>query len=205
MIRGGASAGHLLLTLLATAAGADDPGKPAPAGLVVRGRVVDARDGRPIARFRLVPRADHADGRPGMWQPHLISTHEGGRYEIRWARAWELSRFRVEADGYRPAISRVVKKEEGEVTIDFALHRDPGLPGMVRTAEGAPVAGARVMFATWSREARVSDGRLEAGGLGPYLGAVVVESAADGTFRLPPEVDPGLIVAAHARHGYAEV
>src|SRR5262249_46330597 len=144
MLQKGAWAASLVFMLVAIAGRADDAGKAAKrkaAGLVVRGRVTDAASGQPIARVRLIPAPASTSGGRTTWQPHLMKTHEGGRYEFRAPRPWERTRFRVEAEGYRPEISRPVKETEGEVVIDFALHKDPGLSGIVRNVDGAPVAG----------------------------------------------------------------
>ena len=119
-------------------------------------------------------------------------------------RAWDETRFRVEAEGYRPGVSRIVKKSEGEVKLTFALEADAGISAVVRTPEGAPAAGAQAAWATLSREATGHGATITVSGHAERLGARVVTADAAGRFRLPPESDPGMIIVAH-RSGYAEI
>jgi hypothetical protein len=50
------------------------------ASLAVHGLVIDATTKRAIARFRVIPGALTS---PGVtWQPHLITTHRGGRFDF---------------------------------------------------------------------------------------------------------------------------
>jgi hypothetical protein len=69
--------------------------------------VLDATTKRGVAQFRVILGSPSRGG--VWWQPHLITTHRGGRFDIGPdVRAWDETQFRVEADGYRPGISRVV-------------------------------------------------------------------------------------------------
>lgn len=164
--------------------------------LAVGGRVIDASSGRPIDRFRVVPGALGSVG--VTWQPHLITDHEGGRFDLPAnPRAWDETQFRVEAEGYRPGVSRVVKKSEGKAAIDFPLQPDPGISAVVRTPGGAPAAGAQAAWATQSREATLRGSSVRLSGHAERLGARVVSADASGRIHLPPEVDPGVIVVGH--------
>jgi hypothetical protein len=166
--------------------------------LTVRGLVLDATTKRPIARFRVIPGG-------ATWQPHLITTHHHGLFELPpTERAWDETRFRVEAEGYRPAASRIVKKSEGEVKLTFALQADPGISAIVRTPDGAPAAAAQATWTTLSREATGHGATITLSGHAERLGARVVIADTAGQFRLPPEADPGTIIVAH-RSGYAEI
>ncbi len=118
----------------------DEPANPAT--LAVHGLVIDAATKRGIARFRVIPGGLMSGG--VTWQPHLITAHRGGRFDFPPdARAWDETRFRVEAEGYRPGVSRIVKKSEGDVKLTFALQADPGISAVALTPEGAPAAERR--------------------------------------------------------------
>jgi len=56
----------------------DEPAKTVT--LAVRGLVLDATTKRAIARFRVIPGALLSYG--VTWQPHLITTHRGGRFDF---------------------------------------------------------------------------------------------------------------------------
>src|SRR5262249_38782219 len=102
------------------------------------------------------------------------------------------------------AVSRIVKKSEGEVKLTFALQADPGISAIVRTPEGAPAAGAQAARTTLSREATGHGATITFSGHAERLGARVLIADAAGRSRLPPECDPGTIIVAH-RSGYAEI
>jgi len=174
--------------------------KPAP--LTVSGRVFDAATAAPIPRFRVILGAESSHG--VMWQGHRITHHEGGRFDLPpEERAWERTWFRVEAEGYRPAVSRIVKKSEGVVALEFTLVADPGLEAVVHTPDGTPAAGAQATWSTLSHEAAGTGATITLSS-DERLDARVVTADTDGRLRLPPESDPGTIIIAHPS-GYAEV
>jgi hypothetical protein len=168
----------------------------------VSGRVFDAATNAPIARFRVI--LGTAQGEGVRWQPHRITDHEGGRFALPPdPRAWEQTWFRVEAEGYRPCVSRSVKKSEGVVALEFALVADPGLAAVVRTPEGAPASGAQASWSTGSLWPH-GNGATISLFADERLGARVVTADGEGRLQLPPEPDPGIILVAHPS-GYAEV
>jgi hypothetical protein len=174
-----------------------------PPALAVHGLVIDATTKRGIPRFRVIPASQRHSA--VTWQPHYITTHRGGRFDLPPdVRAWDETRFRVEAEGYRPSISRVVKKSEGDVKLTFAMQADAGISAVVRTPDGAPAAGARATWVTHSREATIRRATITLMDHGERLGATVITADAAGRLRLPPECDPGTIVVVHDR-GYAEI
>jgi hypothetical protein len=179
----------------------EEPAKPPT--LTVRGLVIDAATKRPIARFRVVPGALNEHG--ATWQPHLTTTHRHGLFELPPdVRAWDETRFRVEAEGYRPAVSRIVKKSEREVKLTFALQAEAGISVVVRTPDGAPAMGAQAAWATVSHEATGKGATITLWNDSEFLGAKVVTAGAEGGLRLFPDCDPGTIVVAH-QTGYAEI
>ena len=57
----------------------------------------------------------------------------GGRYEIKFddMLRQEGRRLRIEADGYMPGISRVIRDDEDEPVVNFVLHKGAGVSGVV--------------------------------------------------------------------------
>jgi hypothetical protein len=190
----------LVLALTAPPGSAGATEKPAP--LTLSGRVFDAATAAPIPRFRIILGVESTDG--VMWQGHRITHHEGGRFDLGPdERAWEQTRLRVEAEGYRPAVSRIVEKSEGVVVLEFALMADPGLEAVVHTPDGAPAAGAQAAWSTLSHAAAGSGATITLSS-DERLDARVVTADSQGGLRLPPESDAGTIIIAHPS-GYAEV
>lgn len=93
-----------------------------PPTLVVSGRVIDAQTKQPINSFRVVPGI--RSSKPDVnWVRDEQFTATDGQYSVRQSRAELAHLVRIEADGYQPAVSRDLKSDEGEVTIDFALKK----------------------------------------------------------------------------------
>ncbi len=163
--------------------------------LRVRGRVSDAETGRPITAFTLVPgyvwvRPDSAE-----WQNDRAQDLSGLSYDVSLSTEISSRVIRIEAAGYLPGISRVLKDDEEEAVVHFALRRGPGISGVVRLPDGSPMAGADVALATPSRGARVHEGRFqrEAGN------RRIVRTGADGRFTLEPTEPPYTILVLHDR------
>jgi len=181
-------------------------GRANSAPLTVHGLVIDATTKRAIPQFRVVSCVAYNSQLTELtWQPQWITIHRGGRFDLPPnARAWPKMRYRVEAEGYRPSISRVVERSEGDIKLTFLMQADAGISAIVRAPDGTPAAGARATWVTHSREATVQGATITLMDHGKRLGATVVTADAAGRLRLPPECDPGTIVVAHD-FGYAEV
>ena len=179
----------------------DEPAHPAT--LAVHGLVIDAATRRGIARFRVIPGALMSGG--ATWQPHLITAHRGGRFDLPPdARAWDETRFRVEAEGYRPGVI----SDREKVGKGCQAHVCP--PGRPRHLSGCPYARrcpggrAQAIWTTVSREATGHGETLTVSSHAERLGARVVIADEAGRFHLPPESNAGMIMVAH-RSGYAEI
>ena len=145
--------------------------------LVVSGRVVDATTKKPVTTFQVVPgvrfRPENEIQKPAVaikgsrdvpaiesddpslaWNATESYTASDGAYRFRWTRGEVAHLIRIEADGYRPAVSREVKSNEGHVSIDFALERDKGMAAKVVSPRNQAAAGTGSR--SWTRVPRSS-------------------------------------------------
>ena len=173
--------------------------KPA---LRISGRVLDAETGKPIKNVRMVPTmSDREDATNITWQSQYLRDFTDGSFLYETDRPWEKTRLRIEAEGYQPAMTRIVNK--GEVAKMFVKLQRKLLTGVVRLPNGRPAGKAQVALATWTNEINVKAGKLSYSGHGEKL-RQVIETAEQGRFVMPAEIDPSVAVVAHAQ-GYAEV
>ena len=170
-----------------------------PSELLIKGKVVDAETGEPIANFKLLPGIDWGSNRPISWQRRNAKTFTQGHYEITFSFPYPAHLIRIEADGYEPGISRHFKNDEGEVVFDFELKKGTGPTGIVHLPDRKPAAGAEVILCTPSQGAYISNGQNE-----QKRDSLFVETKQDGRFSFPAQTDIYSIVALHDK-GYAEV
>jgi hypothetical protein len=172
--------------------------KPA---LRITGRVLDAETGKPIEQCRMVPTSVYRDdGTDITWQTQYMKEFTDGRYVYETERPWDKTRLRIEADGYRPATTRVVNKGES-AELDLKLVREV-FAGTVRLPNGQPAVKAQVALASWTNEITVDSSKLLYSGHGAKL-RQTVETDEQGRFVMPSEIDPWVVVVAHEA-GYAE-
>jgi len=164
--------------------------------LQVVGSIVDADTNKPLTKCMLIWGWDENDGRPPSWQRLCFSKRiTDGRYDWVLSQEWLSSRFRVEADGYMPAVSRLFKPgdtDKRRVTYDFKLKKAPPMSGTVLGLDGKPLAGAEVFLATDmimvnNRKASSNSLRMNR----------MVHTDAAGKFQFPPEVEPFYLVVLH--------
>jgi hypothetical protein len=174
--------------------------------LRIAGRVLDADSGRPSAKCRVIPayedRFDSDDRDRITWQSQQMKEFSDGRFLYETNRPWNETLLRIEADGYRPAVTRAVNKSEKSVEFDVKLVRD-AFAGVVLLPNGQPAAKAQVAIASHTNEVTVQSGKLSYSGHGEKL-RKVVETDGQGRFTLPAEIDPSVVVVAH-EFGYAEI
>jgi hypothetical protein len=161
--------------------------------LRIHGTVTDGQTGKPIEHFRMIPGQVHANHRT-HWAHQQAVAFSAGKYE--WScndptgRDWRHA-LRIEADGYRPAVSQIEDAGE-ESRVDFQLH--PGSPanGRVLGPEGTPVENARVVIAS-GNTAQLNGDQLMAG-----HGNLELTSSRDGTFSFSAAESSFAVVAAHS-------
>jgi hypothetical protein len=113
--------------------------------LRIVGRVIDARDRTPVGAFRVVPGRLHGDHHD--WDEDHAQPGSAGSFAIELRGDGLLHAVRVEADGYYPVVSKAYSAEAEHQTELFELSPGRPLRGIVRDADGRPVAGAEVGLA----------------------------------------------------------
>jgi RNA polymerase sigma factor (sigma-70 family) len=169
----------------------------------ISGRALDAVSGQPIPNVRVIPAgAEREDPDRITWQSQYLKEFKDGRFIYETDRPWDKTMLRIEADGYRPAMTRAVAKGEKAVVIDVKLERGV-FAGVVLLPDGRPAVKADVAVASHTNEVTVRSAKLSYGGHGARL-RKVVQTDEQGRFEVSAEIDPSMLVVAHDA-GYAEM
>jgi beta-lactamase regulating signal transducer with metallopeptidase domain len=168
------------------------------APLVVSGKVIDAATKQPIKAFRVVP-GFRSSQSPVYWDGRGSFTASDGQYRISHRHGYSAHLIRIEADGYRPAVSRDIASNEGAVAIDFELKRGKNIVAKVVTPHNAPAAAANVVLAGAGSHIWMYDGTI-ADGLEYCTRAIADET---GLVHFPPQDTNFKLVISHPS-GYAE-
>jgi RNA polymerase sigma factor (sigma-70 family) len=168
--------------------------------LRVRGTVVDAETRHAVKSFALVPGMESGGNVSPYWDRNEARLGRRGRYEIRFEdfTRQEGRRLRIEADGYMPAVSRVIRDDENDPVINFVLQKAAGIAGVAKLPDGMPLAGADVVLVSPSQPAFLTNGRPPTGN-----DHRIVKTDGNGRFAFPPQEPPYTIVVLHDR-GFAE-
>ena len=168
--------------------------------LKVRGTVVNATTRHAIPSFTLVPGMANGNGFATYWERDRSRTMSRGRYELRFDDMLreEGRRIRIEAEGYMPEVSRVIRDDEEEPVVNFVLHKGAGVSGVVHLPDQSPLAGADVVLVLPSQPAFIKNGQPP-----KSVHHRQVESGVDGRFTFPPQEPPYTILVLHDR-GFAE-
>jgi beta-lactamase regulating signal transducer with metallopeptidase domain/thiol-disulfide isomerase/thioredoxin/protocatechuate 3,4-dioxygenase beta subunit len=173
-----------------------------PSILRISGKVTDATTGRPIENLTAIPVADSGPARLFVERQHK-KTFSGGTFEIMGDRMGFRTdaayRVRIEAEGYRSAMSEAVRAGAPAPTFDFRLEPVAPLRGQVIGTRGRPVEGARVYLATTSQMLGIEQGNENAW---PSNQKVLTDG--QGMFSFPAQFEQYKVVAIHD-DGYAEL
>ena len=120
-----------------------------PKLLRISGKVTDG-SGRPVKDVTAVPVLEF---RPGFLhaQRHLAKGPFDGTYALELDRTDVSYRVRIEAPGYRTAMSDAAKAGMADPTVDFRLAKAPAVEGRVVGPDGQALKRARVYLATNSQ------------------------------------------------------
>ncbi len=173
--------------------------------LRVRGKVTDARTGRPIERFTLVSgsyyRTLNNEGalREAHWNHGGPgSDFTGGTYEAEFSHPKvKAVAVRIEAQGYQPATSKPFRMEDGDVAFDAALELGEGPSGVVHGSNGRPLARAAVILSTKSHGAQLWNSKFH------DTAYPQVRTGSDGRFRFPAQTEPFRVFVDH-ESGFAD-
>ena len=179
-------------------------GQTAPPHLAVTGNVRDAATGQPIDRFLVHTgrfTATNANFTPG-WISN--KGFQGGTFvydERPGSRPLFSLRFKIEADGYAPFVTREVGPDEGDVSLDITLSPAPSTRVTVLSRDGQPAANADVGLEIPYEPLTPMPGGLRHAYPGNYTNVFLTDER--GRFVLPPDDSITRVVAA-CPDGYAE-
>ena len=127
----------------------------------IRGTVTDAETGKPIENSHLVMGIQWSADQPVTWQPGwtVIAVRASGKFNFVDQWPYPGIAVKVEASGYMPVESRVVKSDEGDVTLDLKMKPGKDLILTVQTADGKPVAGAITAIALPGQQVYIQNSR----------------------------------------------
>jgi len=166
-----------------------------PRALVVSGSVVDAKTKAPIKKFRVIPGLRNRNSRIRMsWITSDSYDATDGKYRIRLTHDYIAHLVRIEAEGYKVAISRDIKTDEGEVDFDFELHPAEDIAATILTAAGKPAAHATIALGVAGSQISIQNGDIDDGST--Y--ATTLDAAADGRFNISARDEPFQLVITHS-------
>ena len=163
----------------------------------VTGSVVDAKTGKPIPSFKVVPGTQRSAGQPMYISRDMAATFSDGKFDFNfhdplYAFVVDARVLRVEADGYVPADSPVIPAGKEAFSHEFKLTRGEGQSGAVLGVDRKPLAGVKVWVSTPGEMVYVNDGSVREDA--PYLS---VTTGDDGRFSIPPPGVPFAAVVVH--------
>ena len=165
--------------------------------LRISATVNDAATGRPIQRVTAIPVVEFSPLNMVV-ERNRAKDYPGRAFTIELDRKDAAHRVRVEAEGYRTAMSDAYRVGDPDPTVDFRLDPAPPAWGRLVDAGGRSVAGAKVSLATVTQVIHGSEqGNDDLG----YNQRVITD--ADGLFSFPAQFERYTVVATHD-DGYAE-
>jgi uncharacterized GH25 family protein len=167
--------------------------------LEVYGTVLDAETKQPVKSFQVIPGIRSSDSHID-WVRQANYTASEGKYRIRQGRSYPAHLVRIEADGYRAAVSRDIKSNEGQVQINFELQKGVNVAADILTPDGAPAAAAKIALGVAKSQISVKNGEIDDG----QTYAARLESDSAGHFQFAPQDADYYLVITHAT-GYALV
>jgi beta-lactamase regulating signal transducer with metallopeptidase domain/peroxiredoxin len=167
--------------------------------LVISGRVTDADTGGPVPKFHAVRGWKWRSRDAIDWSENLAIEVTGGQFTVPFDEARAGAFIRIDAPGYKSALSRAFRADEGSQTFDVALHPAKGYTGLVLLPDGKPAPGAEVALATQGNPVSIRSGHFDRNWDFP-----TTSTGPDGRFIFPARDDKFLLVAV-SEAGYAEV
>jgi uncharacterized GH25 family protein len=164
--------------------------------LVIHGTVTDANSSTPVNDFIFSAGVEGSAGENISWKSSTRITKQNN-YEMRFTFPSNEYYIRVEAEGYESEVSRAITGKEGDVTVDFKLHKIAPVSCTVLSSDGKPLADTEVMVVT--RQLQILNGKA---GTRPSNDKLSVKTDFAGTFSFAPKTDDYSIVILNEQ-GYA--
>jgi beta-lactamase regulating signal transducer with metallopeptidase domain/thiol-disulfide isomerase/thioredoxin/protocatechuate 3,4-dioxygenase beta subunit len=164
--------------------------------LQIAGRVTDVKTGRPIEKYTIAPVLDFGSNLFEVLRPDA-KQQGGGKYSFRELDRTDVAyRLRIEADGYRSAMSPPFRVGDTKTTYDFRLEPAPAASGRILEA-GKPIKGAKVYLATRTQSLERTNDE------GDSNNNYCVITTERGEFSFPAQFERYKVMAMHD-DGYAE-
>lgn len=170
-----------------------------PKALVVSGTVVDAKTKKPVPNFRATPGLRNKDPRIGInWDVRSSFEATKGKYSVRQTREQIAHMIRIEAEGYKVAVSRDIQSNEGAIEINFELEPAADIAATVQSSEGIPAVGAKIALGVAGSQINIENGDVD----DSSTYATRVNTDAKGQFNIPSREETFQLVITHAE-GFA--
>ncbi|MGB7343718.1 MAG: carboxypeptidase-like regulatory domain-containing protein [Pirellulaceae bacterium] len=184
--------------------------------LLIDGEVLNADTNEPVENFRVIPgvrynRLPGSRGNVAVWQPHMIREMTGGVFQWPRTRGYDEMRFRVEADGFRPATTTWLGKGGPHLRMKIHMRPDNGIEGVIARPDGSLAAGAILAIGLPNRGIRLSE--LTVAGhdektldrlSDQWRRPLTIQTNDHGEFVLPYESDPSAVICIVHESGYLE-
>lgn len=183
---------------------------------LVNGEVVDADTGEPIKTFRVLPgtpyRGDQTDAAVAVWQPHMIREMTDGVFQWPRTRGYKEMRFRVEADGYRPATTNWLGVGGPYMHLKVHLRRDRGVEVLIRRPDGKPAVGATIAIGQPNRGVQLDGYQIKGFAEAKpsrlsdwWRRPQTAQTDEGGRCLVPAETDPVAVLCVAHEDGYLEM
>ena len=171
--------------------------------LHISGSVVDAKTGRPIDHFDVVPVAYPVGTEiPNIWRQD-VQHAAGGQFDLEFDRHDTEHSVQIEARGYK-TFRDPHKYRIGDANPELAVRLEPcdRFLGRVVDSNGRPVPGPHIHVHSWSEGGLAMDLHQLDQWRGPLEHRI--DAASDGEFEIPSPIEP-YVLQVVSPNGYAEV
>ncbi|MCA9139721.1 MAG: carboxypeptidase regulatory-like domain-containing protein, partial [Planctomycetales bacterium] len=152
--------------------------------LVISGTVLDAATKQPIESFRVVPGLVWKNESEAFWTRRDSFDSRDGKFRLTQDRMDARHAVRIEAAGYRPAASRFINIDEGDVSLGFELQAASPVNVNVVRPDGTPAVGAEAAVGIAGSQIGVQNGDFSS------TFAQRVKADSGGTLTFPPDPAP---------------
>ncbi len=171
-----------------------------PRLLVVSGKVTDKETGELIKNFRCVPGGrNEPHQKPENWRLDETYKATDGTYTIQRGNDIDAHMVRIEADGYKVAVSRDIESNEGNVELNFELIRAADIVITFQTPDGQPAADAEIALGIRDDQIHIRNGQFTRSTYAARL-----KADGSGVLRMPFRDPPFEVYVLHPS-GYAQI